>query len=219
MVTAHPDDEAMFFTPFLSYTLEQHSHVYVLCLSSGDAQGLGLVRRKELVNALHNVFGLNAKHIRLIDDPRLADGMQEHWPEHRVAAHVKDFVREFSLDLLVTFDERGVSGHPNHIACFQGVERVCEALPGLHGWCLESPGLLRKYSGPLDILTTWILNRCSWDKVFVTLDFLQSYRAMEAHASQFVWYRRLFVLFSRFSWVCSFRAIQCSVPVRDGRRD
>ena len=37
LITAHPDDESMFFSPFLTY-LTQHglsSNLYILCLSTG----------------------------------------------------------------------------------------------------------------------------------------------------------------------------------------
>lgn len=37
--------------------------------------------------------------------------------------------------------------------------------------------------------------------LFWTADPLVSYRAMQAHASQWVWFRKLFVFFSRYSFV------------------
>lgn len=53
LLIAHPDDEAMFFAPtVLALTRpETGNHVKILCLSSGDADGLGETRKKELVKS------------------------------------------------------------------------------------------------------------------------------------------------------------------------
>jgi len=70
LVIAHPDDEAMFFAPTLialtNPTLE--NTVSILCLSSGDSEGLGQTRKKELVaSALQ--LGLKSKDdVTIIED-------------------------------------------------------------------------------------------------------------------------------------------------------
>ena len=53
LLIAHPDDEAMFFAPTLLHLTqpEAGNHVKILCLSSGDADGLGETRKKELVKS------------------------------------------------------------------------------------------------------------------------------------------------------------------------
>jgi N-acetylglucosaminylphosphatidylinositol deacetylase len=53
LLIAHPDDEAMFFAPtVLALTRpETGNHVKILCLSSGNAAGLGETRKKELVKS------------------------------------------------------------------------------------------------------------------------------------------------------------------------
>lgn len=53
LLIAHPDDEAMFFAPtVLALTRpELGNHVKILCLSSGDAAGLGETRKRELVES------------------------------------------------------------------------------------------------------------------------------------------------------------------------
>lgn len=50
LLIAHPDDEAMFFSPTL-LSLAPHNDISVLCLSSGDADGLGAIRKGELVES------------------------------------------------------------------------------------------------------------------------------------------------------------------------
>jgi len=51
LVTAHPDDEAMFFSPTL-LAAPRGVQVYSLCLSYGDSEGLGQVRREEFHRAM-----------------------------------------------------------------------------------------------------------------------------------------------------------------------
>lgn len=46
-VIAHPDDEAMFFVPSIR-KLREHNKLWLMCLSNGNAAGLGKIREKEL---------------------------------------------------------------------------------------------------------------------------------------------------------------------------
>ena len=46
LVIAHPDDEAMFFVPMLVRMKQKKVRLCVLCLSTGDAAGLGAIRFK-----------------------------------------------------------------------------------------------------------------------------------------------------------------------------
>ena len=68
LLTAHPDDECMFFGPTLVNLLASESNeVHSMCLSSGNADGLGDTRLKELGKSL-NVFGVHRdKRIVLAD--------------------------------------------------------------------------------------------------------------------------------------------------------
>lgn len=71
LLIAHPDDEAMFFAPtVLALTRpELGNHVKILCLSSGDAEGLGETRKKELV-ASGLVLGLRREEdVYVVDNP------------------------------------------------------------------------------------------------------------------------------------------------------
>ncbi|CAN0434024.1 unnamed protein product, partial [Hapterophycus canaliculatus] len=52
----------------------------------------------------------------VVEHPRLQDGSTEDWPADVVSSHVSDFVRKFGIKTVLTFDERGVSGHPDHVA-------------------------------------------------------------------------------------------------------
>lgn len=72
LLIAHPDDEAMFFSPtVLALTRPgTGNHVSILCLSSGDAEGLGETRKRELINS-GLILGLKEeKDVQVIDNPR-----------------------------------------------------------------------------------------------------------------------------------------------------
>src|SRR5690349_8264962 len=76
LVTAHPDDEAMFFIPTLQVLTAKYwyamssirnlilSSVFLLCLSSGNMQGLGEIRKKELQESCRI---LNISGVYIID--------------------------------------------------------------------------------------------------------------------------------------------------------
>lgn len=71
LLVAHPDDEAMFFAPtVLALTRPATgNHVKILCLSSGDAAGLGETRKRELVKS-GLVLGLRrAEDVFVVDNP------------------------------------------------------------------------------------------------------------------------------------------------------
>jgi N-acetylglucosaminylphosphatidylinositol deacetylase len=71
-LTAHPDDECMFFAPtILALTSKMNSlypEMFSLCLSFGDADGLGTVRREELGRSL-DVLGIGRDNRAAVDHP------------------------------------------------------------------------------------------------------------------------------------------------------
>ena len=73
MITAHPDDETMFFTPFLNYF--QESNITLLCLSNGNADGLGRIRENELEQACKL---LKISQLEIINQESLLDGMDKN---------------------------------------------------------------------------------------------------------------------------------------------
>ena len=85
LVTSHPDDESMFFGPTIQAAKRMGAQVHILCLSTGDADGLGEVRAKELDSAGAH---LGVTSVDLVDDSALRDGFDEKWPVEAVAARV-----------------------------------------------------------------------------------------------------------------------------------
>ena len=70
LVTAHPDDECMFFAPTIQ-AIQRHDptvELFSLCLSMGDADGLGAIRKKELEDSL-DVLGFHQDRRWVLDHP------------------------------------------------------------------------------------------------------------------------------------------------------
>ena len=71
LLIAHPDDEAMFFAPtLLALTRpETGNHVKILCLSTGNADGLGETRKKELVKSGMTLGLRDEDDVFVVDNP------------------------------------------------------------------------------------------------------------------------------------------------------
>lgn len=154
LLIAHPDDESMFFAPTLQKLTQPSlgNHVKILCLSTGDADGLGETRRKELEVAAVKLGLRKREDIYVVDDVRFRDGMKEVWDDKEIArvlaqAFAPDSTGAITspsttattktarkqkqttangpratIDALITFDRHGVSSHPNHIALLRGAK-------------------------------------------------------------------------------------------------
>jgi N-acetylglucosaminylphosphatidylinositol deacetylase len=145
LVTAHPDDEALFFAPALRALAAAPGcrAAALLCCSRGDFAGLGAARSAELVAACA-ALGLRAERVAVLDHPLLQDGQRAPWEPALVAAHVRAAVERLAAEpapppapgagagageaaaaapavLVVTFDARGASGHRDHTAVYRGV--------------------------------------------------------------------------------------------------
>ncbi|KAI9917704.1 hypothetical protein PsorP6_012384 [Peronosclerospora sorghi] len=232
IVTAHPDDESMFFLP-LVHSLQQESsttkwQIHLLCLSRGNFDGLGSIRENELKSCTMYI-GLSTRHVQVLEDPKLQDGMKNEWDTAHIGAIVSRYIERNEIDAVFTFDDFGVSGHPNHISTHFGVKQAireqqekCSAAGRnqhaeketkvVGGWALESTSILRKYTGILDTALSFWLSRRKGEEsnerqfVFVCRP-LWNYRVMAIHQSQFVWYRRLFVIFSRYTFINTFHPL------------
>jgi len=204
-VIAHPDDEAMFFVPSILANRKVGHDLFLLCLSSGNFQGLGETRKKELEKSCSL---LGVKEIALIDSPLCLDGPKNQWDIGFIAQTVHERVSAWGITQIVTFDQGGVSGHQNHIDVYNGVRRYHNtAVVAVPVQCLETTSLLRKYIGPLDILFSFLFvavaNLCGSPRsLCVNASSLStSFWCMCAHWSQLLWFRYLFIFFSRYAYV------------------
>lgn len=160
------------------------------------------------------------------------DSMTETWDEHKIASLlVSAFAPKLAkqkpteqpvanIDVLITFDDTGVSSHPNHISLYHGARRfVANLLKGRAGWAspvdlytLRSVNVARKFTSILDVfatMATWATVQHA-DKAhpggLVFLSQLMGEGALPtawsamttAHQSQMVWFRYLWITFSRY---------------------
>ena len=190
LIVAHPDDECMFFLPTVRHLVSTRlCDIWVLCLSTGNAAPhfLGERRTTELKHSC-SLMGIPWSHVRLVDDVRLQDGMENVWQRDVVAGHIEQAIEIFSLlrsDLdrvtIITFDGYGVSNHLNHRSVYHGVlywheqqkrkwqDRVgidvtCRPSPQVGVYALHSVTLLVKYMGfvswLVEPLVWWLWTRC-----------------------------------------------------------
>ena len=204
VVTAHPDDESMFMVPTIKNLVELGVTVKVLCFSNGNFDGLGKVREKEMGRACKE---LGVKYWEVIDDPRFEDGMQADWDPEEIASEIlkKLKTEEFkSADVILTFDEQGISSHPNHIALFRAVQKIIRSKNFTEkdqaAYALKTTGLVRKYLGPLDHFFTSPQPQTDLSRLLFSMDKPSLvHSALKCHETQYVWFRKLFVTFSRYA--------------------
>ena len=118
LLIAHPDDESMFFLPLIE-SLKSYFKINILCFSNGNADGLGKIREKELKDVAKF---LQIQNLTIIENGYLRDGMKEKWDVSLISKIIDEHYRDNKADIFVTFDNYGVSSHPNHIAVSNGVK-------------------------------------------------------------------------------------------------
>ncbi|XP_016051926.1 PREDICTED: N-acetylglucosaminyl-phosphatidylinositol de-N-acetylase isoform X1 [Miniopterus natalensis] len=117
LVIAHPDDEAMFFAPTLLGLARLRHHVFLLCFSAGNYYNQGEIRKKELLQSC-DVLGIPPASVMIIDSRDFPDDPGAQWDTEHVASVLLRHVEVNDIDLVVTFDAGGVSGHSNHVALY-----------------------------------------------------------------------------------------------------
>jgi N-acetylglucosaminylphosphatidylinositol deacetylase len=193
LVIAHPDDECLFFSPIL---LSLHSNTYVLCLSNGNNHRSDELRR--------SCEQLRIKEYRIIDDRvHLKDDQRVSWSSEAILGHVKQAIRQWNISTIISFDQYGVSGHQNHSSIYYALLNLPQT-GQIHFLSLQSIPIYRKY------LTLFeLISKPNNLKRFVlpSKDFFTPHRAMFEHRSQLVWFRYLYLLFSRYIWINDFKQI------------
>ncbi|RUS28283.1 hypothetical protein BC938DRAFT_482074 [Jimgerdemannia flammicorona] len=101
LLTAHPDDECMFFGPTLLKLAEKEvrNEIWGLCLSTGNFDGIGHIRKYELIKS-YQTLGVDPSHVTVLDHSELQDGMKNNWRPELVAEVVKDVVKNNSIDVV-----------------------------------------------------------------------------------------------------------------------
>ncbi|XP_026778202.3 N-acetylglucosaminyl-phosphatidylinositol de-N-acetylase [Pangasianodon hypophthalmus] len=208
LVTAHPDDECMFFAPAVLKLSESNAAVYLLCLSSGNYYNQGAQRKEELLGSCA-VLGIPAHRVTVIDNKELQDDPKTEWSIALTASLILKHITTYSINLVLTFDEGGVSGHANHIAIYKALSHLafvgripedCQVLS------LHTISILRKYLSIFELPISWLLPS-SFCCIIGPNEYKKAKEAMLRHRSQLLWFRRLYILFSRYMFVNTFRAV------------
>jgi len=149
---------------------------------TGNASGLGPIRKTELLKSAL-VLGLRGtSDVFILDSPDFPDSMLTTWDASRIASLLASAFApklsnaptsssssssppEATIDVLITFDRHGVSGHANHRGLYHGAVAFLKTLMRGHtGWecpvtlyTLTSTSILRKYISVLDAPITMLV--------------------------------------------------------------
>lgn len=208
LVIAHPDDEAMFFAPTLLGLARLRHQVFLLCFSAGNYYNQGEIRKKELLQSC-DVLGIPPTNVMIIDSRDFPDDPDVQWDTQHVASVLLQHIEANDINLVVTFDAGGVSGHRNHVALHVAVRTLHleGKLPqGCMVLILQSVNVLRKYISLLDLPFT-LLHAGDVLFMLTSKEVTQAKRAMSCHRSQLLWFRRLHVIFSRYLRINSLHAL------------
>jgi LmbE family N-acetylglucosaminyl deacetylase len=126
-VCAHPDDESFGLGAVISTLIDQGASIDLVCLTQGEASTLGSplvdlarARRGELAAAAHEL-GITAVH--QFDHP---DGYLSTVDLGDLVAAIEPVAEHH--DLLLVFDEGGITGHADHIHATAAAIAVAEQL-------------------------------------------------------------------------------------------
>ncbi|ODV64208.1 N-acetylglucosaminylphosphatidylinositol deacetylase [Ascoidea rubescens DSM 1968] len=223
LVIAHPDDEVMFFSPSI---IELNKKIYnntlnIICFSNGNNDGLGHIRSSEIVHS-GVILGLDAVSIHVIQNEiDFKDSMSIIWDSQKISNQLNHLISNNKLHnkiVLLSFDQLGISNHPNHKSLYYGCLDFIKSFSKSYNhhqlvfYKLNSLNFFQKYS--FTLLTNFHLlknhlillysNNPSFDEKIVDISsnfpsVILSLAAMSfAHDSQMVWFRWGWLLFSRF---------------------
>lgn len=214
LLTAHPDDECFFFGPTLLALSPQTDNLFSLTVSNGNNDGIGSRREPELRSSLA-ILGIPPERSFLLNHPLLQDNFTQAWDADIIVESVLPYVIQHNITLLLTFDDKGVSSHPNHYSLYYGSQRLLDSLPKdavhLRAYALKTYPIYIKYSGWITIFSKFYLYAYQTGDAISSgiptlrftsgiASYLTIFRAMNQHHSQMVWFRWLYLLFSSYMW-------------------
>jgi N-acetylglucosaminylphosphatidylinositol deacetylase len=172
--------------------------------SLGDADGLGAIRKGELVASCRQLGVRHDSDVTVLEHALLPDSMTTTWPAGLIADLLGTHARD--ADVILTFDGEGVSSHPNHISLLHGVR---EYIKGREGgkprlYTLTSVGLARKYISALDAPMAFLQARRGKEgDVLLFVNTVKQTRIAQktmttAHKSQMRWFRWGWIVLSRY---------------------
>jgi LmbE family N-acetylglucosaminyl deacetylase len=112
-IFAHPDDES--FGPGGTIAkLAKTNNVHLICVTDGNDPGkvedLRSIRKKELLKA-SKILGVKKNYFF-----NYRDGTLNNLKYHEIAEKISSVINRIDPKILITYEQRGVSGHLDHIA-------------------------------------------------------------------------------------------------------
>ncbi|CAI2379707.1 unnamed protein product [Moneuplotes crassus] len=213
IVIAHPDDEAMFMTPTISRLNQEYlnNEITLVCFSTGNADGLGKVRTKELQESC-KFLGINQSEV-IHDETLFEDSMKVEWNEDKISNKLKEVVTQIfpETDIILTFDQYGISSHPNHISLYHGVKNFLR-IKGKYckvskAYSLKTLSLWVKFTSVFGIFSR---NTTEDGRQLFAFNPDPKYAitSLSVHYSQFVWFRKLFTLFSTYVYFNDWKLVK-----------
>jgi N-acetylglucosaminylphosphatidylinositol deacetylase len=236
LVVAHPDDECLFFSPTLRVLQKQyHVNLSLVVFSRGNHVGLGETRAMELHGSCR-VLNIPKERCISLDLPNIQDNPKVWWSEQQLIPIINEYINQWSINALVSFDKQGVSGHLNHRAVASAVRLLTQNKNNTMikmSYELKSVSILRKYSSLLDFYLIFIssiprllhsllsylipFNLMSPpNKSYMLLintpnDYMISRSAFASHQSQFSWDRYIYLIASRYMFINELKYIDKQV--------
>jgi LmbE family N-acetylglucosaminyl deacetylase len=182
-VCAHPDDESFGLGAVLHAFVARGARVSVLCFTHGEAStlgtGVGTLDEVRAVEMMAAADELGVREVELVDHP---DGGLSDIPLERLADQVRHMAGRVCADLLVVFDEGGITGHPDHCRATQAALAGAEMM-GLPVLAWSVPASVAQVLGAE--LGAHFAGRDDEDVDMVVLvDREAQRRAIACHASQ-----------------------------------
>ncbi|KAH1236435.1 putative N-acetylglucosaminyl-phosphatidylinositol de-N-acetylase [Glycine max] len=229
LVIAHPDDESMFFTPTINFLTSKGHNVQILCLSIGDADGKGNIRKQELFQACV-ALKVPMQQVKIVNHPDLQDGFGKVWNHSLLAKIIEEEITSRCIDMVRLCCLRHVSADQLLpltamvsqviviiVMCIMEYGKLNISIDQYQRTIAEKSGdivstnILRKYSGPVDIWLSIFLTMLHTNGTMQCLVNEHSRRsgiAMAQHSSQWVWFRKLFVTLSSYTYMNTLRKVK-----------
>ncbi|KAG7291128.1 hypothetical protein NEMBOFW57_001139 [Staphylotrichum longicolle] len=210
IVTAHPDDECLFFAPSILGVLDRNRDITggLLVMSTGNNYGLGETRLQELQGSC-KALGIHPKRCIALNHPDLQDNPKVWWNTELIEGIVHEHVQQWKID--ASFLSHYAATNPEAPVTFT----------------LTTTSLLRKYTflgdmpltalpffwrilsalsfpattaNPKDSARALLAN--SWDR------YIKTRHAFAQHPSQYTWDRHLYMIVSRYVWFNDLKRVE-----------
>lgn len=183
-------------------------------------------RTHELYHSASNLGLQSPRDVTIIDDEEsFPDSMTTFWSAENVAKVLasrynseESLAAGRSLDILITFDDHGISSHANHISLLHGaqhwIRQMSPQMPKpIALYTLTTTNIVRKYISLLDApvsLLLYLARRKSTDTTdsglpdrYLFFSHFSSYRRAQrsmttCHKSQMLWFRYAWIMLSRY---------------------